>query len=333
MLPASKSDFPKLLYLDQNKWIDLGRAHYQRDGGEEFKPALQAVRDAIHAGNVVVPMSGVHVMETMAPKDEDRRRRLAEFMVDLSSNRSLVPHMSVRELEILQAVVGKLGGTPATSVRTGIIHEGLSYALGAEPVISGVPAEAVTSLTQMLRSPEVSVKLLVDAADDATRIRSRQDDEAAVLQLEEIRRRAANDLTWEMKHRVELADLFTKGEPGAELRRILVGLGIRPSAFFAQFGANNPEEYIAFFHSVPTVDVFVTLGLERDRDLNRPIHRNDAKDMAFLSIALPYANFIVTEKFWGHVSNVSGLASRYATVVSTDARDLPQLLSDHGCLP
>jgi hypothetical protein len=38
MLPASKDDFPKCLYLDQNKWIDLARAHYARPDGRPRNP-------------------------------------------------------------------------------------------------------------------------------------------------------------------------------------------------------------------------------------------------------------------------------------------------------
>lgn len=106
-----------------------------------------------------------------------------------------------------------------------------------------------------------------------------------------------------------------------------------PSDFFARLEQAGPSGFVDFFHSIPTVDVFVTLGLERDKDLQRAIHRNDTKDMAFLSMALPYANFIVLENFWGHVSKASGLATKYATFVETDVAVLPDLLAREGCLP
>ena len=51
VLPESRDDFPKLLYLDQNKWIDLSNAHYRHSKGEPFKEALAGVRKAVDAGD------------------------------------------------------------------------------------------------------------------------------------------------------------------------------------------------------------------------------------------------------------------------------------------
>lgn len=330
MLPEAKDEFPKFLYLDQNKWIDIARAHYGRDDGADFKDALAAVRTAVESGKLVVPISGVHVMETMAPADIERRRRTAEFIVDLSKNRMVVPYMSIRSLEILHAVLRVLGQKPMASVRSGLIREGVAYALGAEAEITGVPDHIRESLLTEMRAPAVSIGLLVEAADRATIRETRQQDAAAVTQLEEIRRRAQTALSDEMRHRVELAELFSKGEPGTELRETLRALRLPEAEFFEHL--KSADEYIAFFHDIPTMDVFVTLSLARDRDTARPIHRNDLKDISFMAVAAPYANIIVTERYWGHQVKATGLASKYGTVISTDARELPNLLQQTGCL-
>jgi hypothetical protein len=86
VLPASKSAFPKLLCLDSNKWIDLGRAFYGRPGGEAFTRALEAVRRAVQSRRLLVPVCGANSDEATQSDDEERRMRLATFMVDLSSN-------------------------------------------------------------------------------------------------------------------------------------------------------------------------------------------------------------------------------------------------------
>ena len=91
MLPESKDDFPKCLYLDQCKWIDLERAHYARADGEPFKDALAAVRRAVEAGRLIVPFCGVNFVEAMSHGNLLRRRRLAEFMVQLAGNRTMLP--------------------------------------------------------------------------------------------------------------------------------------------------------------------------------------------------------------------------------------------------
>jgi hypothetical protein len=210
MIPATKGEFPKFLYLDQNKWIDIARAHYGRDDGANFRDALAAVRTAVDRGRLVVPIWGVHVMETMAPADSERRRRTAQFMVDLSRNRMVLPYMSIRSLEILHAVLRVLGRTPVTSIRSGLIREGIAYALGAEAGITGVPDHIREALLTEMRSPSVSVGLLVEAADRVTVQRTRIQDEEAVAQLEETRRRAQGAMSADMRHRVELGELFSK---------------------------------------------------------------------------------------------------------------------------
>jgi hypothetical protein len=329
MLPNDKASLPKCLYLDQNKWIDLGRAHYGRSDGDDFVKALSAVREAVRKGTLIIPISGVHVMETMAPKDEDRRRRLAEFIVELSGNTAILPHFSLRGLEIIHAVDRKLGREPITAIRTGILRNGLSFALGAEADISA-PAGIRDHLRDFVNSPETSIRLLVEAGDRSLIESVRAQDEAILPQLEETRTRVLAELTDDMRHRVELADLFTKGDPAREMVIAIRQLGSTPSSFAKRFA--SPEEWMAFFHSVPSVDVFVTLGLARDKDANRRIHRNDLKDMAFLSVAVPYANIVVAENFWAGVVHRTGLDKRYDTIIETDARKLPEILADCGCL-
>src|SRR3954454_3095218 len=104
MLPASKDGFPKCLYLDQNKWIDLARAHYGRPDGLPFQEALRVVRAAVASGKLIVPFSVINATEAMVPRDAGRRERLARFMVDLSSNRTILPYLSICPWEVKNAV-------------------------------------------------------------------------------------------------------------------------------------------------------------------------------------------------------------------------------------
>ena len=330
MLPENKQAFPKFLYLDQNKWIDLGRAHYARDGGAAFLPALEAVREAVAAQKLVVPISGVHVMETMAPADQNRRQRLAQFMVDTAQNLFVLPYMSIRSLEILYAVRRVLGQIPSDSLRTALVRQGIWYALGAEAEITGVPPAVRESLMADLLKPETTVRMLVEAGDRATIDQARQEDIDAVLALEETRRRARAAMNDDMRHRVELADMFSNGEPGRELQSVLRAIAMPARDFFARLG--QPDDYLRFFHDVPTMDVFVTLGLARDRDIARPIHRNDLKDISFMAVAVPYANIVIAERYWTHNVTATRLAEKYGTVVESDATQLPQLLRDAGCI-
>src|ERR1700690_2111405 len=74
-LPENKSQDPKLLCLDQNKWIDLGRAHYGKEGGAPFRAALETVRAAIAAGKLVVAVLGAKPYQGAGTGGVGRGRR------------------------------------------------------------------------------------------------------------------------------------------------------------------------------------------------------------------------------------------------------------------
>jgi hypothetical protein len=117
-LPLCKDDYPKLLCLDQNKWIGLAQAHYGRAEGAPFVDALAAIRQGVSRGKVVVPVAAANLYEAAEPANESRRERLARFMVDLSENHSLVNHQIVRRWELRRAVVCQfLRGTATSRLR------------------------------------------------------------------------------------------------------------------------------------------------------------------------------------------------------------------------
>jgi hypothetical protein len=321
---------PKCVYLDQNKWIDLARAHYDREDGRKFQATLARVKAAIESGRLLLPMSGVHIMETVAPEDAGRRQRLAEFMVQLSGNRSICTHMIISKFEIRQAVMRRLGHDFRTSVRQQIVQDGLYGALDVEPAVSGVSHEIAQEVLALAYKPETSVKILCDAVKRDEIRAMREEQERALVELEEARRRAVEQLTLDERRRAALFELFTTSAPGRELLAVLVELNIPMRGFIDGF--KTTEEWVSFFHSIPTIEMLNELTLARDRDTGRKIHRNDFKDIAFLSVAIPYCNAVVMENYFGHLVQSTGLAGKYGTRVLTDLNDLPDYLASAGCL-
>src|SRR5262245_49790766 len=171
--PQDKGSYPKLLCLDMNKWIDLGRAHYGTDEGRPFVDALAAVKEAIARGTLLVPVMPSNVLEVFEPRDEARRRRTAEFMVDLSGNQSFINPRPVLDAQLRRAVMRQyLGVNPGPFPRDRLLHWGMSAALHA-----GMPRHPF--LAQALEEPEVSVLALVHAIDRETVERGRRMDENA----------------------------------------------------------------------------------------------------------------------------------------------------------
>ena len=75
----------KIVYLDQNHWIELSRAAHGRAAKHGVREVLAAARLTTAAGSACFPVSFTHVMETHKNDTPDRRIRLAKFMLELSA--------------------------------------------------------------------------------------------------------------------------------------------------------------------------------------------------------------------------------------------------------
>jgi hypothetical protein len=331
MLPESKVAFPKLLRLDQNKWIDLARAHYGRPSGEAFHDALAAVRRAVNANKLIVPFSLVTITEIQGDHHPDRRERLIRFMIDLSRNRTVLPFLPIRSWEVRSAVYALFGRPEPGCIRPSIVRQGVANALGLRTTISGVPPEFEPVLLQIMHAPETAVELLLSLADkDAEPDTMRAEETANRPFQEDVRRRAAAEITVEQRSIAELLDYMRRGDVGTALTDALQEFGVSLPDFYWRFPA--ARDFIAFFAGVPTLDVNLTLTIGRDQDLVRRIQRNDVRDVIALSVAVPYGNIVVAEKYWGTMVRSRGLAAKYNTIVLTDLRELPACLAKMGCV-
>jgi hypothetical protein len=80
------------------------------------------------------------------------------------------------------------------------------------------------------------------------------------------------------------------------------------------------------------LNVSTTLMLARDRNPDHEVHENDGRDYAFLGVAIPYGNIVVTENSWAHFANATGLADKYGTSVIARTSELPEVLAQQGCI-
>jgi hypothetical protein len=318
-IARTKDEFPKLLCLDQMKWIDLGRAHYGQRGGEPFVPALTSIRRAIDLGRVMVPIMPSNLLEAAEHHDEARRQRLAQFMVDLSGNHSFAKPDPVADLEMDRAIrTLYLGQEVGAFPRESLVQWGLDGPLAAQ-ALGNNPA-----LVQMVLEPEWSVMALVHAIDRDGVARGRQMDERAAAAA-----RAARIGGFRTdRYEEELRGLFADGSFAQRLYAQAAILGIERVRFEGWLDDNRRR----FASAVPEVDIRLRLLLARDRNEQHPTHQNDLKDFIFLKLALPYGNIAVTENSWTHLARSQGMDKQYRTAIIADLRELPDLLARECCL-
>jgi hypothetical protein len=313
----------KIIYLDQNKWIDIARAFYGRDDGKKYQPVLEKIQEKVNSGDIIVPISAVHIIETARNEDKERRERLANFIADLSKSYGILPYISVRQQEVENAILIKLGQEPKRNIKEIAINRGVAHMLGMELPKNVFSADYEKFLIKVNQLEKFVAKMMIDFISREVVNELRQEDIDGIADYEKSRQLKNEELSKEMRLRVAIMEMaYDILFPIiiAQLKK----MGIAPKPFADSFKVI--EDWKRFFFSMPTMDIWINLHVLRDSDKGKAVHRNDTNDMSFLSIAVPYCDIVVTEKYWAHHLTSNGYDKKYNTQIITDLTELTDLI-------
>ena len=308
-------DKPLWIYLDQNKWIDLARAYYHQPRGERFAATLERAWNAVKQDVVRFPISAEHINETMKTKDEQRRRKLSQVMVELSLGRTIAPYRKVISFELDTALAEILDQT-IVATPPPVFGRGVDFACGQDEAWPATYFEATEGLVLALNSPIESVRQWHTKRFEK--------------QLEYITQEAENlrggerKLTWEVRRQAHIATL------SAGPRRDLLQASLsRIGRSLEDFLALSPEQRAELYQRVPTLDLEMELNMGKDELRNRRINAHDWNDMSFLCVAIPYCDIVITEKMWVDIAKRRKLDQKYNTILLTDVAELEAHLPDY----
>lgn len=333
-LPVSKADFPKVLCLDMMHWVALSRAHHSaRDPTPEAIAALDAIRSATKKNRLVVPVLASNVHEAMEHENEEVRKRLALFMVNLSNNFSMVNHMVTEDQEIARAIENHIVGTSTLPpVRPTIVQWGFTAAaLGRDINPKTKNKRKAVLLQQFSKEPEISVASLVAARDPEAikAIRQREQESLALMEsARETDKHLSRVERWSRALYHVLKD--GHGRLPETIGAHLAARGLSRGTYLRLL--EDPERRLRFIGDLTQYYVKWMLFYERDRSRDERYQANDYKDGSFLAQAIAYANVVVTEKRWTQHANNTGVAEQYATQVLKSLKGLPEALAREDCL-
>lgn len=95
---------PRVIYLDQNKWIELAQAAHGK-GSARLLPVLEFIRQIKASGLAVFPLSLAHHMETSKRFDAGQQERLGRLMWEISEGSTFASPASILHSEIDAAIV------------------------------------------------------------------------------------------------------------------------------------------------------------------------------------------------------------------------------------
>src|SRR5688572_2735039 len=99
----------KLIYLDQNRWIELSRAFHGRPGGERFTRVVELALQCSSRNVLAFPLSGHHYRETWKDRNYERRKRLALVMSLVSKFETLARESVVLSKELRDSMRQQFG--------------------------------------------------------------------------------------------------------------------------------------------------------------------------------------------------------------------------------
>lgn len=333
-LPADKAEFPKVLAIDCNHWIALAQVHYGRSTDGAARAALDAMRAAVSSNRLIVPLHFINVVEAAKRIDDSSRERLVRFMVAEAQNRVVRPFHLISAAETRAAIENVYLARRVQQVRPFVVGYGADELMDAAR--SDAERETETMLESaklgeayaaMLASPEWTVAAILEGmCYDSAADRVREAKGAEVIRRTRL---ADSALSTKERARLELGNQWNSRR-GDTVRTMLDELGIHADVFHQWLFAD--EHIFRFWEAIPSVHVVLQLEIASTKQRDRDFEVNDFRDVSFYEAALPYANVVLTEKYWADRIRYAKLDQRYGTRVLRRVADLPAVLMEEKCL-
>jgi hypothetical protein len=308
----------RIVYLDQNKWIDLARAAKYPAEHPDLHRLLEVVAREVRDGRLALPLTATNIYETQKINREERRRDLASLQATLS--KGLVFRGRHRRLETeISDVLRNANGLPAVSREehwflSDMFLEAFAEwndsrltSMISEEVVAHVQSDPSTWLYEYLLGPpddvrKPGVRMFSEGIDRLTQ------------QIEERRFRHKGE-SLDMRGRIQSALLLIN-----EIELILdiaqrAGLPWKSVSDMGSENAHKIIEDVATYY----VEREIALRLEAQ---TRPITENDFRDMQTFCTVLPYADQVIAENQFSSLARQAGLDKKYNTQITTAVASL-----------
>lgn len=311
------------VYLDQNAWVRLARAHFGRDDDMPTVAALNATRQALRLGLASFPLSWIHYFETYRKRDPAARRRLGQFMAEISDFHSMRGAGALLEQEVL-AALARVQGLPEPA-EPQVFGRGHAHAFGKEhadltqepyrTLVAREGGEVVRNMIEleMLRGPDVALPHGDIQAPQHVGSQRQLELEREVEETLAVHGRGG-DMANRIVLTQEALDL-TEYIPAALLPDGNTNSGIPKSRKFLT----------DLLLSMPAKGTITRMRMTAHQNSQFTWAIGDLNDMMALGTAAAYCDVVVAEKKWGDVLQRHSKSLR-ATVI-TDVAGLPEALA------
>jgi hypothetical protein len=312
---SRRSDYThrvRILYLDQNKWIELARAQKAPDDYPEQLAVLETLVTEVNAGRLVVPLTATNQYETQKIDIKERREHLAWVQSTLSQGMVFRGRYKRLEVEIVDLLRARYGLEPLSREPHWFLSD-VFFEATAEIGDTRLP-QASERVLAAIRSnpPRFLFDYLTGLPEDIRKSAVATFSEGAEKLRQTIEIKRSDDLavTEAMRRRLSSARLMTNE---IDLVLSFVRMARLPDT---DEGAVMQKHARSIIDDCPTYFIEREVGLRIEQQ-NRPIEVNDFRDMQAFCAVAAYADIVVAENLFSNLAIQSGLAKKFGTQIKT----------------
>lgn len=315
---------PYIVYLDQNKWVELARAEKWPDLYPDLYNLLKLIKREVDADRLILPLTSTNIYETFKVNDPQRRQDLATLQAFGSQGLVIRGRHHRLEAEISDFLHTVDSRPPIERVPLWFLSSVFfeAYADWDDPRLATLPITA-RGVNAVRSSPEFCLYDFLTATPDNVRVEaiqnfSRQSEELK-QQIEERRRRDTNE-SIDMRRRIQNALLIMNDH------NLILSFARKCGFTWNTIVEMGEENILQIVESVPTYYVERELVLKLETQ-SRSITENDFRDIQSFCASIPYVDEIIGENQFTNLARQARLDKKFSTRLRTNVLDLVESLT------
>jgi hypothetical protein len=304
---------PPVVYLDLNHYYVLGEALAGHPRQASHRDILTKLLGEVEHGRLRFSLSEVHYMELTENPRDNQRQKAAAVMAMLSRFVTMAPIYKIVDEELAKEL-NRRYGRPAFPVKVEKFGIGALFAFG-QATDRGETDELKERL--LLEGPPQGLRAQIPGYD-AYSARGRADEELESFNV------MLNTLRTD-------PDIAKRPLDAICARQLSVDIGdnfvraLRSAGYVQSWplGLRAPERLTEFLMCLPSRRVAAMIQFHYLKDVDRDWTINDLRDIAALSIAIPYCDIVVADnKAWDATKNRAHLDREFGTQLFRRLEDL-----------
>ena len=318
---------PRLLYLDQNAWVALARAAWDKTEYPCEHASLAILIDAINRHGLIVPLSFTNLYETMKINDPVRRAHMAHVQASISNGRVFRGRRRILGDTLFAYLASRFDLPHPAPAEHWFLSDIWFEAVAdrSSGAFDGVLTEKVVDLIRA--KPAALLFDYLALSDEGVRregVRRYSADSADLLVRIEARRLIAAGETLALRRRAYGARLIIDEVDFILATGRSLGLNWRDVRDIGSSLVRRLTVDVPILHAERELAV-------RIEDQAKPISENDLRDMAAFTTVLPFADIVVAEKSFVNLARQARLGERFETTLLTSIFDLSPSILKGDC--